>query len=40
MDQTFRSEELYQPDFPSLGLFSTWFGVVLIGLTAGIVGCG
>ena len=34
MDQTFRSEELYQPDFPSLGLFSTWFGVVLIGLTA------
>ena len=34
MDQTLRSEDLYQPDFPSLGLFSTWFGVVLIGLTA------
>lgn len=35
MSQTLLSDEdLYRPDFPSLGLFSTWFGVVLIGLTA------
>jgi len=34
MSQTILSDDLYQPDFPSLGLFSTWFGVVLIGLTA------
>ncbi|MCA9897984.1 MAG: hypothetical protein H6654_06385 [Ardenticatenaceae bacterium] len=34
MDQSLSSDDLYQPDFPSLGLFSTWFGVVLIGLTA------
>ncbi len=34
MSQTIFSDDLYKPDFPSLGLFSTWFGVVLIGLTA------
>jgi hypothetical protein len=34
MSQTILSEDVYRPDFPSLGLFSTWFGVVLIGLTA------
>jgi 4-amino-4-deoxy-L-arabinose transferase-like glycosyltransferase len=34
MSQTLLSDDLYQPDFPSLGLFSTWFGVALIGLTA------
>ena len=34
MSQTILSDDLYKPDFPSLGLFSTWFGVVLIGLTA------
>ncbi|MCA9916814.1 MAG: hypothetical protein KC445_02630 [Anaerolineales bacterium] len=34
MDHSLSSNDLYQPDFPSLGLFSTWFGVVLIGLTA------
>ena len=34
MSQTIVSDDLYKPDFPSLGLFSTWFGVVLIGLTA------
>ncbi|MCC6603794.1 MAG: hypothetical protein IT327_11325 [Anaerolineae bacterium] len=34
MNQTLLFEDSYRPDFPSLGLFSTWFGVVLIGLTA------
>ena len=34
MDHSLSSDDLYRPDFPSLGLFSTWFGVVLIGLTA------
>jgi hypothetical protein len=34
MSQTILSDDMYRPDFPSLGLFSTWFGVVLIGLTA------
>ena len=34
MSQTTLSDDLYAPDFPSLGLFSTWFGAVLIGLTA------
>ena len=34
MSQTIYSDDLYKPDFPSLGLFSTWFGVALIGLTA------
>ena len=34
MNQTIRLEDGYRPDFPSLGLFSTWFGVVLIGVTA------
>ena len=34
MSQTILSDDFYKPDFPSLGLFSTWFGVVLIGLTA------
>ena len=34
MSQTIYSDDLYRPDFPSLGLFSTWFGVILIGLTA------
>lgn len=34
MSQTVLSDDLYKPDFPSLGLFSTWFGVLLIGLTA------
>lgn len=34
MSQTLLSDDLYRPDFPSLGLFSTWFGAVLIGLTA------
>lgn len=34
MSQTIVSDDLYTPDFPSLGLFSTWFGAVLIGLTA------
>ena len=34
MSQTILTDDLYQPDFPSLGLFSTWFGAVLIGLTA------
>lgn len=34
MSQTILSDDLYKPDFPSLGLFSTWFGVVLSGLTA------
>lgn len=34
MNQTMLVEDSYRPDFPSLGLFSTWFGVVLIGLTA------
>ncbi len=36
MSQTILSDDLYKPDFPSLGLFSTWFGVVLIGLTAAL----
>ena len=34
MSQSILSDDLYRPDFPSLGLFSTWFGVALIGLTA------
>ncbi len=34
MSQTILSDDLYRPDFPSLGLFSTWFGAALIGLTA------
>jgi len=34
MSQTALPDDLYKPDFPSLGLFSTWFGVVLIGFTA------
>ena len=34
MDHSLSSDDLYRPDFPSLGLFSTWFGVVLIGVTA------
>jgi hypothetical protein len=34
MSQTILSDDLYKPDFPSLGLFSTWFGVLLIGLSA------
>ncbi len=34
MSQTLLSDEMSTPDFPSLGLFSTWFGVGLIGLTA------
>ncbi|WP_420643463.1 hypothetical protein [Candidatus Leptofilum sp.] len=34
MNQSLYSDDLYKPDFPSLGLFSTWFGVVLIGVTA------
>ncbi|MCP4421527.1 MAG: hypothetical protein GY805_33365 [Chloroflexi bacterium] len=34
MSQTIISDDMYRPDFPSLGLFSTWFGVVLIGITA------
>ncbi|VAW31222.1 hypothetical protein MNBD_CHLOROFLEXI01-2654 [hydrothermal vent metagenome] len=34
MNQTILSDDLYKPDFPSLGLFSTWFGVLLIGLSA------
>lgn len=34
MDHSLNSDDLYRPDFPSLGLFSTWFGVVLIGVTA------
>ena len=34
MSQTIFSDDLSTPDFPSLGLFSTWFGVILIGLTA------
>lgn len=34
MSQTMFSDDLYKPDFPSLGLFSTWFGVILIGITA------
>ena len=34
MNQTLFIEDSYRPDFPSLGLFSTWFGAVLIGLTA------
>ncbi len=34
MSQTIPSDDMYRPDFPSLGLFSTWFGAALIGLTA------
>ncbi|GJM39964.1 MAG: hypothetical protein DHS20C20_02460 [Ardenticatenaceae bacterium] len=34
MNQTMVMEDSYRPDFPSLGLFSTWFGAGLIGLTA------
>lgn len=34
MSQTIFSDEQYTPDFPSLGLVSTWFGAGLIGLTA------
>jgi hypothetical protein len=34
MNQTILSNDVYRPDFPSLGLFSTWFGAILIGLTA------
>lgn len=34
MSQIILSDDMYRPDFPSLGLFSTWFGAVLIGLTA------
>lgn len=34
MEHSLGSDDLYRPDFPSLGLFSTWFGVVLIGVTA------
>jgi hypothetical protein len=34
MSQSILSDDFYKPDFPSLGLFSTWFGAVLIGLTA------
>jgi hypothetical protein len=34
MSQTILLDDGYRPDFPSLGLFSTWFGVVLIGVTA------
>jgi hypothetical protein len=34
MSQSILSDDLYPPDFPLLGLFSTWFGVLLIGVTA------
>lgn len=34
MSQTIVIEDGYRPDFPSLGLFSTWFGGALIGITA------
>ncbi len=34
MNHSLSSDDLYKPDFPSLGLFSTWFGVILIGVTA------
>lgn len=34
MSQTMFPDDVYKPDFPSLGLFSTWFGVILILATA------
>lgn len=34
MNQTLTSEETYGAGFPSLAVFSAWFGVVAIGLTA------
>ncbi len=34
MNQTLTSEETYGAGFPSLVVFSTWFGVIAIGVTA------